>query len=78
MGVHDLKQELRSQLPGLSALTMKFDNRTQRQGFTATVSGVAIPIAVAGNASTQETIAAILDGVKQAQSNTNNGATDNV
>lgn len=66
MGVHDLKQELRPQIPGLSGLTMKYDNRTQRQGFTATVNGQAIPVAVAGNATTQETVAAILEGVKGA------------
>ncbi len=66
MGVHDLKQELRPQIPGLSDLTMKFDNRTQRQGFTATVNGQAIPVAVAGNANTQETVTAILEGVRSA------------
>lgn len=66
MGVHDLKQALQPLIPGLSALTMKYDNRTQRQGFTATVNGQAIPVAVEGNANTHETVAAILEGVRSA------------
>lgn len=71
MSVRELKLALIPQVPGLSGLIMQYEAGTGRQIFTATVSGKNIRVMVDPTHKQSEIIAAILDGVKEAGTSSN-------
>lgn len=66
MSVRELKQALIPLVPGMSGLIMQYEPGTGRQIFTVTVSGKNIRVMVDPTHKQNEIIAAILDGVKEA------------